>query len=545
MDVTEHVRRARAAYSTGQWSTARTELRRAHRDGHLEADDLGLLATCEWWLGQIPAAVAVAEEAFQARMAAGQVDEAARGALDLALIGYTAGEPGLASAWFGQARRALAGREGEPAYGYLVYADAVSRLELDGELRGDAESVIRAASLLASLPGGASDPTLSTFVTVLRGLSAVLRGTVEAGFELLEEAMLSVLAGQLPPLWAGDVYCTVLHLCESLGDLARMRRWARAMEAWATPLSRSFTYYGVAKVHRLQLSSAEGDWDLVEQELGERSRLLAPAHGWVAGEGFRELGDVRRLRGDARGAAEAYAAAQQLGIDPQPGRALLTAAGGHPDTALDQIHESLATRRPFEGSRLLLAGVRIALDAGATGDARQFTEQLAQIAAHYDSPGLTARSAHARGLVELTEGHAAAALSALEQALEVYREQRYRYGVAAMHELLARARHATGEEQAARADHATALAVYRSLGAAPDVARLSPTERAPGGLTAREVEVLAAIAAGASNRQVGRDLVISEKTVGRHLANIYRKLDVTSRTAAAAWAHRHGIGAAP
>ncbi|MCK0114199.1 helix-turn-helix transcriptional regulator [Ornithinimicrobium sp. F0845] len=65
----------------------------------------------------------------------------------------------------------------------------------------------------------------------------------------------------------------------------------------------------------------------------------------------------------------------------------------------------------------------------------------------------------------------------------------------------------------------------------------------PGGLTQREAQVLACVATGASNRQVAEQLVISEKTVGRHLANIYTKLDVSSRTAAAAWARANGVGA--
>ena len=68
-----------------------------------------------------------------------------------------------------------------------------------------------------------------------------------------------------------------------------------------------------------------------------------------------------------------------------------------------------------------------------------------------------------------------------------------------------------------------------------------PADAAPGGLTKRELEVLAGVAAGASNRDVAKKLFISEKTVGRHLANIYVKLGVSSRTAAAAWAHENKV----
>ena len=542
MDVAENVQRARAAYAAGQWSAAREALRRQRRTTALDPDDLALLATCEWWLGDIPASVALAELAFRQQLAAGRVEAAARGALDLALICYTAGEGALGTAWYGRARRALAGHEQCVAHGYLVYIAAVSRLELDGELRVDVAAAGRAAARLSASADRLQDPALQAFADVIAGLAAVLHGHLQHGFDLLDEAMVAVVAGHLPPLWSGDIYCTVLHLCESLGDLVRMRMWTQAMESWVSPLCRTFTYYGVSRVHRLQLSSADGDWDRVEAELGARSQQLAPAHGWVAGEGFRELGDVRRLRGDTAGAETAYAAARELGIDPQPGAALLAAAGGAGGQALAQIHFALGTRRPFEGSRLLLAGVQIALACGAGQDARQFGARLSEIAARYDTPGLHARNDHARGRLALAVGRYRDAHSHLGRALEVYRAQHYRYGVAEVHELLAETLDHLGEAGAASAERATALAIYRSLGAGPDVARLAESGPVPAGLTARELEVLAAMTAGASNRQVARQLVISEKTVSRHLGNIYRKLDVTSRTAAAAWAHRHGIG---
>jgi DNA-binding NarL/FixJ family response regulator len=95
------------------------------------------------------------------------------------------------------------------------------------------------------------------------------------------------------------------------------------------------------------------------------------------------------------------------------------------------------------------------------------------------------------------------------------------------------------QQAAAEADMATALAIYRQLGALPDVRRLEPG--LPGGLTAREAEVLALVSRGASNRDVAGALVLSEKTVGRHLANIFQKIGVTSRTGAADWAREHRL----
>lgn len=542
MDVAEQHRRARAAFAAGDWAAARAGLRRARDLTELDPQDLGCLAMCEWWLGDAPAAISLSERAFQGWIDRGEVEAAARGALDLGLISYTTGDVGLGAAWFGRARRVLAGREHCAGYGYLLYAAAVSRLELDGQMRGGPGSLPQAAARLAALAQEVPDPAVRTFATVVAGMSTVFAGQVRDGFDLLDEAMLTVVGGGLPPLWAGDVYCGVLHLCETMGDVARMRRWTSAMESWAAPLSRTFTYYGVSRIHRLQLSSAEGDWDLVEHELADRSERLAPAHGWVAGEGFRELGDIHRMRGDHLAARRAYARAQQLGIDPQPGLALLLAAQGRAAAGLEQVHATLSTRQLFESSRILLAGVQIALQAGAQEDAQRFGRELTEVATQYDTPGLYARNEHARGLLALAAGHPHAAIGHLTTALETYRDQRFRYGIAVVHGLLARAQQASGNPQAARADRATAHAVYRSLGAVPDTAPPSGRSSTPGGLTVREAQVLAAISAGATNRQVAADLVISEKTVGRHLANIYQKLNVTSRTAAAHWAHTHGIG---
>jgi len=60
-------------------------------------------------------------------------------------------------------------------------------------------------------------------------------------------------------------------------------------------------------------------------------------------------------------------------------------------------------------------------------------------------------------------------------------------------------------------------------------------------LTEREGEVLRLVARGLSTRQIASELVISEKTVGRHLDNIYAKLGVSSRAAATALALREGL----
>lgn len=63
----------------------------------------------------------------------------------------------------------------------------------------------------------------------------------------------------------------------------------------------------------------------------------------------------------------------------------------------------------------------------------------------------------------------------------------------------------------------------------------------PGGLTAREVEVLGLLARGHSTKEIGRQLVVSPKTAANHVEHIYAKLGVSSRAAATLFATQHGL----
>jgi DNA-binding NarL/FixJ family response regulator len=325
-----------------------------------------------------------------------------------------------------------------------------------------------------------------------------------------------------------------------MADFARMRAWTDALHRWSEPLSRSFMYVGITRVHQLQLRSAEGGWDDVEREVVESSDALVDSHAWMAGDGYYELGEIRRRRGDPAGAAAAYRRAREVGVDPQPGAALLRAAQGDPTGALDDLRASLGERTTFSGMRLLLPTVEVALSIGRVEEARQHTAELMRLAGQFASDGLVAWSDHAQAHIALDAGRSREALELIERAARIYREHHVRYDLARAHELAGRAKAATGDQPGARAEQATAAAIYGQLGATPDLERVADRPR-PAGLTPREVEVLACMATGASNRAIAQSLFISEKTVSRHLANIFAKAGVGTRTAAAAWAREHGL----
>jgi DNA-binding CsgD family transcriptional regulator len=506
------------------------------RRDELGADDLSILGDALWWLGDAPSSMELVEDVYQRLLADGSDDHATDRAQRLALAWATRGDVGVAVAWMSRAERLLARLPRGPLHGRQLYL----RTSMDMELTGDAGAAEAAAAELHELHQQHDDPLLGCFALVLEGMAAVRRGETAQGFAALDEAMLPVLAGKVDAHWAGDIYCTTIHTCEALADLARMRDWTEALARWSSPLSETFMYANVTRIHELQLVSAEGGWDVVEEELGRESESLVGAHGWLSGTGFYELGEVRRLRGDPEGARAAYARARSFSIEPQPGEALLLRSEGRAAEALSALRVSLTEQDQLGRARLLLPMTELALEVGDRATAEASAAELEAVAGRFGTPGLLARAEQARALLAIAAGRPADAIPGFERAAAVYRAQRYRHAVATVHEQLARAHRASGDTDQAAAEEATAVAIYERLGARADLDRLAPRSL-PGGLTPREAEVLACISSGASNREVAERLVISEKTVSRHLANIFSKAGVSTRTAAAAWAREHGL----
>ena len=522
------------AHARGDWRATYDAL--APQRDVLDPTDLARLADAAWWLGETPDSMTLSEDLFQRLVGAGSDTQAADQALRLSLQWFARGDVQIAFAWMARARRLLDALPRCPLHGYLAYLEAA----VDLEVTEDPEPAAAAAAQVRACALDFSDPALDSFALALGGMAEVRRGRTAAGFAQLDEAMLPVLAGRVDPLWSGDLYCTVIHLCDALADLARMRSWTEALARWSKARSTTFVFAGVTRIHELQLVAAEGGWDTVERELGDASADLVGAHGWLAGEGYYGLGEVRRLRGDPAGAQAAYRRAEELGRDPQPGLALLVRREGRPGEALAQLRVSLAEQSPLGRAGLLLAAVDLALETGDPSYAETLAGELEETAARFGTAGLRARAAEGRAALRLSSGDPSASVPLLEEAAQVYRDQRHRYASAQVHERLAAAHGALGDTAWAEAEEATAAAIYARLGAAPDLARLDRRPR-PGGLTEREVEVLRLVATGSSNQQVADSLTISGKTVSRHLANIFTKIGVSTRTAAAAWGREHGL----
>src|SRR5690606_27648289 len=275
-------------------------------------------------------------------------------------------------------------------------------------------------------------------------------------------------------------------------------------------------------------------------------RLSDPPRA-AAGAAVYQQAELHRLGGELDRAEEAYRQASTWGKKPQPGLALLRLACGRlaeADAAIRRATDAAGGRlaRPA----LLPAYVEIVLAVGDIEAARAGADELGEIAAALDAPLLRATAAHARGSVLLADGDAAAALPLLREASTTWQSLDAPYDAARARVLIGLALRRLGDRDSAELELGAAREVFQQLGAAPDLARLdalaAPTGPKPAGaLTRRELQVLRLVAAGKTNRQVATELFISEKTVARHVSSIVTKLGVSTRAAAAAYAHRNGL----
>ena len=532
---------ARDAYRRHDWAGAHEGFGAARAAGELTGADLDALADAAWWLGDFGQASAVLEEAYRRHLDEGRPGPAAMAAIGVAVNHFLRGDGVVGSGWVGRAQRLLRDQPEHTEHGYLLY------LELEGALGGgESDAVVATAGRVREIGRRHADPNLVAGGDLFEGRALVKQGRMAEGMALLDEAMLAVLSGELDPGWAGNIYCHLMAAFHELADVRRAAEWTEATSRWVAGLPPAVLFTGICRVHRSQVLERKGDWAEAEREAALVCRDLADLHVAGAAEGHYQLGDIRRLRSDLAGAEAAYRHAHELGRDPQPGLALLRLAQGRTATASASIRAALTavTHDRLGRARLCAAQVEIALADGDAETAGRACDELTRTASTYGSSGLEAAALQARGAVLLAGGRADAALPTLRAACRRWRELDAPYDAARVRLLLAGAYQALGDADAAARELDAAEVVFVRLGATLDAGGIAARRgRAalPGGLTRREAEVLALVAAGRSNREIAASLVLSPKTVARHLSNIFAKLGVSSRTQAAAYAFEHGL----
>jgi DNA-binding CsgD family transcriptional regulator len=504
--------------------------------------ELERLAMDEYLAGHEAESLEMLTRAHHLSVDRGDTRLAARSAFWIAFTLIGMGDRSRVSGWTARARRLLdEDRRDCVEHGYVMLPEALERVAA-GDL-ASAESMFADANRIGRR---FNDPDLASLALQGRGRVLVALGHFAEGVALFDEVMVAVTAGELKPFVAGVVYCSVISACLDLCDVNRAREWTGALDDWCASRPNLVQYRGECQVHRAEILRLRGQWPEALDEAQHACLALSATRRFARGAALYEVAELHRLRGLAAEAEDAYRLAGESGRSSHPGLALLRLSQGRHDEARAAIMRLVAERTwGRQRCDILAAAVEILLACGDPPEARRMADQLQALAVAIDTPLVRAVSARAEGAVRLASGDAHGALAPLRDALAIWQELEAPYEGARARALVGLACRQLGDAEGARMELTSAAQVFRELGATPSLASLDVLDERPpappGGLTSREIEVLQLVARGKTNRAIARELAISEKTVARHLSNIFTKLDLPSRTAAAAYAFTHHL----
>jgi DNA-binding CsgD family transcriptional regulator len=520
-------------------------LRERDRESPLAPPELIELAAAEYLVGKDHDSLATLIRAHQGFVQQRDFRRAGGIAARISSILMNGANAAQAAGWLARAARLL-DESGDPGVerGYLLVAEARHSI-MSGHVERAADDFAEAAAIGERF----GDSDLTSLARQGHGRVLIERGEIERGIALLDEAMVAATAGELSTIITGIVYCSVLSACADLFDVGRAREWTEALTRWCDAQPDLVPYRGECLVHRAEVISLRGVWpEALHEALLACERLGEPPGQPAFGAALYQVAELHRLRGELDEAEGAYRRAAESGRSPQPGLALLRLAQNRREDAaasIGRVLQEVQHRRVR--TRVLSAAVEIMLACGDLAAARSAAGELDTHARTLGTPFLRAAAAHAQGAVALAEGDATAAVASCRIAVTLWCELDVPYEAARAQVLIAQACRVLGDKDSAALELEAACRAFEQLGAKLELAGLRPsvettTPRAAG-LTARELQVLRLVATGRTNRSIGDALHLSEKTVARHVANIFLKLDVSSRAAATAYAFEHGLTA--
>jgi len=458
--------RAREALSNRRWLEAIDLLPEADATG-VEAADLDAWGEAAWWVGRLGLAIELRERAFAAHMAANDRRHAAGTALALANDYSHRLESAIASGWVRRAERLLTDLPESPEHGYLQRPLIGAALA-----RGEFAEALEHAERLLEIGERLHDPDLEALGLQDKGRILIAAGRVAEGMELLEEAMVAAVSGDVSPYPTAVVYCNATVACGDLTDYRRASEFAEVAKRWCD--RQEITGFpGMCRVRRVEIMRLRGAWAEAEAEARKACAELQDFCLDYAGEGFYQIGEIRLRVGDLDGAEKAFTQAHGMGRDPQPGLSLLRHAQGRTDAAAVTLARALADTAlpPLQRVRLLPAEVEVALAIGDVGRAESATEELERIAESYGTHVLRASALTARGQVAVARGEFEPAIDALRRAWRTWQETDAPYEAARARVALGEAFLGSGDRDEAAMELGAAVATFKRLGAVPEAAK--------------------------------------------------------------------------
>ncbi|MGH8950826.1 MAG: LuxR C-terminal-related transcriptional regulator [Acidimicrobiia bacterium] len=532
----------RDAYRRNEWSKAYAVLSALDEVGELGPADLELLSDVKFMLGDVVGMIETLERAHHGYVERGEVLPAGRTAGWLGANYGIAGKAALASGWLERAQRLFDQVEEDCVErGYLLLPSAIRKI---GE--GDLNSAVALAADAARIGTRFGDADLVALAGHLQGRALIHQGSTQEAIRVFDEIMISVTAGRLAPRITGVVYCGVVECCFLIHDIGRAAEWTGALSGWVDSQPDLVAFTDQCLAHRSEILRLGGTWDQAIKEA--KLAHVHDARGLGAAVAAYQLAEIHRLRGELDLAEEAYREAGLRGQEPQPGLALLRASQGNLDAAVASITRAVAeSSSPAERAMLRAAQIEVLTQQGDLLGAEAAVEELSAIAEQTGIDMHLAWAAAGRATVALARSEPDAALPELRDAMRRWQDLNVPYEVGRSRSSLGVALGAIGDGEAADIEFQAAREIFVELGAEPDVRRIDDLRRGarpdkPHGLTPRELEVLRLLTSGASNRSIATDLVLSERTIDRHVSNIFTKIGVSSRSAATAFAIRNQLG---
>jgi DNA-binding NarL/FixJ family response regulator len=550
------IEQSRTAFVRRAWSEAHRSLSAADAEGTVEPEDLERLAVSGFLTGQDTVAEDAWARAHQSHLDRGDLEAAVRCAFWLGMVLITGrGEAQRGGGWIARAQRLLEDQElhDHPVRGYVLLPEALRELD-SGDPASARDTFVEAAEIGQRF----HESDLIALARLGQGQSLIRMGEARHGAELLDEVMVEVEGDRVSPLTAGIVYCGAILACQQILDLPRAQAWTRGLSRWCDEQPDLVRFRGACLVHRSELATLRGDWDTAVAEADRACTHLADPPDPAVGLAWYQRAELHRLRGQLPAAEAAYEQAAARGHDPHPGLALLWLAQGRAEAAAAAIRRVIGDRHdPSPGvvdedaglrprAEVLAAAVEILVAARDVPAAGAAADELRRMAEQRRTRLVTAMAARASGTVLLAQDATAEALEMLGRARACWVELQAPHETARTRVLVARALRALGDDDTASIEERAAAAVFTEVGASLDLERLEAASAGgaadpAAGLTAREIEVVRLVAAGRTNRQIAEELVISDKTVARHLHNVFTKLDLPNRSAATAWAYEHEL----
>lgn len=512
------------------------------------------LGKATWWLANDGSTLEAPERAYQIYFRRGDRRSAARVATWIG-VEYAGirGDLVVGGGWLKRAAKLL---ENEPPCaekGWVSLWEAHMSLLAENDPEAARDHLDQASKVAASM----AIPDLETACRALEGVQLVRGGRVEEGMKRLDETTTAAIGGEFEDFHSvGNLCCYLLTACEQVRDYGRAAQWCERVKEYnrrhqfENCLTWCRRHYAMVLMWRGQWTEAESELETMISAFGDS----APA---AVSEGTIRLAELRRLQGRWE---EAEALFDQLEFYPIAilGRSAMAIDSGDPETALG-LADRYLRRLPRDNRIDRIPGLDLKVRALAllqrAEEARQSLDDLGRLSEFTGTDPVRALFLSDQGCLLAAAGDHESAARSFEDAMELFERSGSPYETSRARVQLAESLLRLGRADAAAKEAGAALAVFERLGARADVdatlrllrrpepaaAMPSPGNAAGGTLTAREREVLALVAGGLSNQEIAARLFLSEHTVKRHVANLLGKLDLPSRTAAAAYAVRNNI----